>query len=81
MVFYSSPPVNGPFNAVTSSENLIAWSSNSTENLLVNITSFDSQLKSNIEINPRDSLSDTTLLSEDIKIDYSNSTIKADIGW
>ena len=71
-----SPPVNGPFNAVTASENLIAWSSKSTENLLVNITSFDSQLKSNIEINPRDSLSDTTLLSENIKIDYSNSTIK-----
>ncbi|MBK64670.1 MAG: hypothetical protein CMB47_04005 [Euryarchaeota archaeon] len=73
---FLSPPVNGPFNAVTASENLIAWSSNSTENLLVNITSFDSQLKSNIEINPRDSLSDTTLLSEDIKIDYLNSTIK-----
>lgn len=71
-----SPPVNGPFNAVTASGNLIAWSSNSTENLLVNITSFDSQLKSNIVIDPRDSLSDTTLLSEDIKIDYSNSTIK-----
>ena len=71
-----SPNVNGLFNAVTASENLIAWSSNSTENLLVNITSFDSQLKSNIEINPRDSLSDTTLLSGDIKIDYSNSTIK-----
>lgn len=70
------PLLNGPFNAVTASDNLIAWSSNSTENLLVNITSFDSQLKSNIEINPRDSLSDATLLSEDIVIDYSNSTIK-----
>jgi hypothetical protein len=71
-----SPLLNGPFNAVTASDNLIAWSSNSTENLLVNITSFDSQLKSNIEINPRDSLSDATLLSEDIVIDYPNSTIK-----
>jgi len=43
---------------------------------MVNITSIDSQLRTNIEINSGDSLSDVTLLSEDIVIDYSNSSIK-----
>ena len=72
----SSPIVNGPFKNVAASNNLIAWSSNSTNGPIVNITSIDSQLRTNIEINSGDSLSDVTLLSEDIVIDYSNSSIK-----
>ena len=72
----SSPIVNGPFKNIAASNNLIAWSSNSTNGPIVNITSIDSQLRTNIEINSGDSLSDVTLLSEDIVIDYSNSSIK-----
>jgi membrane-associated phospholipid phosphatase len=68
--------LKGPFNTFTASDNLIAWSSDFTNNLVVNITSLDLQLKSTIEINAKDPLSDTTLLSEDIIIDYPNSTIK-----
>ena len=71
-----SPAVNGPFKNIAASNNLIAWSSNSTEGPVVNITSIDSQLRTSIEINPIDFLSDVTLLSEDIVIDYSNSSIK-----
>ena len=70
------PSVNGPFSAITASGNLIAWSSNSTNGPIVNITSLDSQLRTNIEIDAKDTLSDTTLFSEEIIIDYSNSTIK-----
>jgi len=70
------PSVNGPFSAITASGNLIAWSSNSTNGPIVNITSLDSQLRTNIEIDAQDTLSDTTLFSEEIIIDYSNSTIK-----
>ena len=70
------PSVNGPFRSITASGNLIAWSSNSTDGPIVNITSLDSQLRTNIEIDAQDILSDATLFSEEIIIDYSNSTIK-----
>jgi len=72
----NSPPDKGPFTAITASNNLIVWASNSTLGPVVNITSIDFQLKSSIEINPRDSLSDQTLASDGIILDYENSTIK-----
>jgi membrane-associated phospholipid phosphatase len=61
--------------AITSSNNMIAWSSNSTFGPIVNITSLDFLINTNIEINSKDFLSDQTLLSENIVLDYKNSTI------
>jgi membrane-associated phospholipid phosphatase len=61
--------------AIAASNNMIAWASNSTIGPIVNITSIDSQINTNIEINPRDHLSDQTLLSDDIVLDYTNSSI------
>jgi len=61
--------------AITSSNNMIAWASNSTFGPIVNITSLDFLINTNIEINSKDFLSDQTLLSENIVLDYKNSTI------
>ncbi len=61
--------------AITSSNNMIAWSSNSTFGPIVNITSLDFLINTNIEIKSKDFLSDQTLLSENIVLDYKNSTI------
>lgn len=61
--------------AITSSNNMIAWASNSTFGPTVNITSLDYLININIEIKSKDFLSDQTLMSEDIVLDYKNSTI------
>ncbi|MGY8703664.1 MAG: hypothetical protein ACKVGY_04960, partial [Candidatus Poseidoniales archaeon] len=72
-LFY--PSEASTFTAIAASNNMIAWASNSTIGPIVNITSIDSQINTNIEINPRDHLSDQTLLSDDIVLDYTNSSI------
>ncbi len=70
--------------SITSSNNMLAWAQNSTNGPIINITSMDSQINTNIEINSKDLSSDQTLSTIEIILDYPNSTvtdIKMDGNW